>query len=130
MRLYHEKHVDQRYLEDPWIAIVDKKTGKSLIGKNKYGVSVSKIGWNYKNETFYKVAGRFGFYIYDYTYDFTVSFPPSYKRLCIGAGGSVNNKMSYADKAFVNGKLPFWKTKRFYSKKKPQIAHFVNPKVN
>lgn len=110
------------------VVIADYKTGKSLYARNSYGV---------KARCSYKTFRKKHFYSSDYMYDdsfvdsyatVTITYPKSYKNLCIGIGGSNSyHGSTKADDKYYDGRGSFKKTS-FYNKKDKGVMHFMRIK--
>lgn len=92
-----------------YYALVDYNTGACLAAKNKYDVTVKASDWETLNEKTYTDAHGCYVTIRDIRRTVTVTYPASYKGLCLGVGGETRME-SAATKKFWKGKLSFKKT--------------------
>lgn len=108
-----------------WVAVVDYKTGKCLEAKNDKNVTVKYGQWKFADGKKFKHWSGFTIQAFKKaSVKVTVTYPASYRNLCIGVGGDnthfgSNKDLSYdyiqndcADKEglFWAGKAPFGKT--------------------
>ena len=107
-----------------YFAVVDYKTGKSLMASNPYGVKVTHGDWTYSSTTTYSVSG-YSLGMRNVSVDVCIEYPYTYKRLCIGVGGWKRMNQKSSDQRFWNGTLPFWKTKLYRSTKNKKISRFA-----
>ena len=120
---YYVYHPDMTEGPRCFFAIVDYDTGKSLQASNKFGVTVSRK-W-YKGTTYtYRTSG-YSYELSNTYVDVVVNYPVSYQRMCIGAGGWSSATKTTADENFWNGKIAYWKTNLYQSKKTKLLAHFT-----
>lgn len=134
--------VDVGEISDKYVAIIDYASGMSLDTKNKYQVTVKSSSWKTtyypKQHSQYYEGEKLG---QDWWWrcikmskiKVTITYPKSYKNLCIGIGETVliqnymsDFKESKNDKAFWKGKTSFAKTDMY--KKWKKYAHFMRIK--
>ena len=93
--------------------VADYNTGKSLETNKKNGITVQRSSWRHSKQKTYRDSD--GCYVYFPTktsVKVTITYPKSYKSLCLGITG--NNKIfdssTKTDEKFWNGKIPFGKS--------------------
>lgn len=135
-----------------YYAVVDYKTGKSLIPKNKKKVTVKTSGWKYSSYDEKRLPDTRGmYYPKKSTIDVTITYPKNYKNLAIGFGGftaapaiwtktssggsggvgwaSASGGVTVLDLSdYWNGRKAFSKETNLYSKKDKGFAHFMRVK--
>ena len=106
--------------------VIDYDTGKSLLTENPYDITYS-FKWTTLKTRKEKDNDGCLLYTSRQQVSHAIIYPKSYKRLCIGLGGSTGLTMKKNDTLFKNGKAAFGQTS-FFSKKDKSIAHFMRVK--
>lgn len=71
-----------------WFAVVDYNTGRSLAVKNNKKVTVKQTKWKYTGQKTYNAGSMGKMKLYKTaSATVTITFPKSYKGLCLGVGG-------------------------------------------
>lgn len=109
---------------DIFYTIVDYNSGKNLELKNNRKVKVNAGKWKYSNAKTYSDKDGCWIRISNANVKIKITYPKSYKNLCIGAGGNTKLKKSKNDIKFWNRKATFANT-TYYSKKDSSVAHFM-----
>lgn len=115
------------FLGDYNVVIADYKTGKCLYVKNKFGVKADCDYEDYKEKTFYSSDYDYSETVVNSYAYVTITYPKSYKNLCIGIGGSSSFEATMADEDYYNGEGSFKKTS-FNCKKDKGVMHFMRVK--
>ena len=116
-------------LGNVWVSVLDYKTGKCLEANTSKKIKVKQSDFKYSEEDLY--------YLNEddpeeciclpkkISVTTTVTYPASYKNLCIGLGGIVYPyDVEYEPTEFWQGKMTLGKT-CFMSKKDKMVAHFM-----
>lgn len=122
-------NTDEGFGANDYYTVVDYKTGTCLENKNKYNVTVKKIGdWQYSNRVI-KVADCGCWIRMSGTQEckISVTYPKEYKNLCILVGGSTKTTDTSNNNKFWNAKTTFDKT-TYYSQKDSSVCHGVRVK--
>lgn len=115
-------------LGDYNVVVADYKTGKCLYASNPYGVKANCSYRTIREKTFYSSDWEYEETLVDSYATVTVTYPKSYKNLCIGVGGSTScYGATYADEDYYDGYGTFKRTS-FYSKKDKGVMHFMRVK--
>lgn len=108
---------------DMYLAVVDYRTGKDLEAKNDVNVDVTYGDWKSSNEKHYDDEDGCGIWEYKTAKsNVTITYPDTYKNLCIAVGGRTAIKYTAQDKKWGEGKTTFSKTS-FYSKADKSVCH-------
>lgn len=108
-----------------YYAVVDYNTGKDLEVKNKQKVTVEQIGdWKYSTPKYYYDNDGCWVRLSNVSVKVKVTYPKTYKGLCIGVGGRTTVKNTKNNTKFWEGKVAFKKT-TYYSTKDKSVAHFM-----
>lgn len=132
-----------------YVTLVDYETGECLEHKNAYNVTAKFGKWDYSGtkKTFQLSGGSF-WIMPKGSIKVTVTYPKSYKNLCIVAGGYSNNDGKYDDPEYtkymsitvpgMNSVSDYFKGKKkqkcfaqatpLYSKKYKTVAHAMRVK--
>ena len=106
-----------------YYSVVDYQTGECLEGENAYGVKVKAGKWKESNEKTFSDGSWWFSYPTKVTVKVTITYPKTYKDLCVVAGGQGD-----PDKAnqFYDGKITFDKTNGvLYSKSHKNLCHAI-----
>jgi hypothetical protein len=111
---------------DLYCVLVDYKTGKVLEKKNTYKVTKKILSYKEtKTKVFKTSKARFRTQK-TCTAKISVKYPTSYKRLCVGIGGSSypRNKENAAQKSLSKGTVNSFYNTSMYRKDK-KLFHFI-----
>ena len=110
------------------VVIADYKTGKSLYARNSYGVTAKCSYKTFREKYFYSSDYMYEDSFVDSYATVTITYPKSYRNLCIGIGGSNSyHGSTKADDRYYNGHGSYKKTS-LYNKKDKGIMHFMRVK--
>lgn len=110
-----------------WVAVVDYDTGLSLDQENDKGVTIKTADAKFSN--WKKSTDNDGCWVriaQTCTQKITITYPSSYKDLCIGVGGVNLKDATKSDGAFWDGEQTFGKTS--YYKKGKTNSHWMRVK--
>lgn len=123
---------DDGELEDGWIwaFVVDGKTGEYLDNKRgakKYGITCKTTGWHYLNEWRYTASdGSWVEFPRLKRLKYTITYPKSYKNLCVGIGVGQRKYNESAMNKFEAGRVTY--AKSWWNKYNNGSTHFVRVK--
>ncbi|MCR5202870.1 MAG: hypothetical protein K6D02_07285 [Lachnospiraceae bacterium] len=112
---YYKKH--KAWHSAFYFTVVDKGTGLSLEGKNKVKVKVKQGKWKFKNTKVYADNGAYMSKL-NATIKVTITYPKTYKRLCIAAGSENTINEDITATAFFKGLNAFGETSLYKKGKK------------
>lgn len=117
---------------DEYYTLVDYETGECLERKNPHHVSVKSSKWKNSGKKKFTLDNGYWFSFYKKaSCTVTVTYPKSYKNLCIIAGGQAEQVYEAYNTDFwdgTNGVKYFAQATSLYSKKYKSVAHAMRVK--